>query len=419
MKKIILGYERYDPVTGEGKNFNGRLEPTTKKKDSKDVIINDFYERYYCTFISPETCSSEMYRKSHGSFFGDGISDFFIDRKQIDSIINKTYFYPIEILHMGAFIKCTSHISISHKVREDVINGKAYLIIRYLSEGDMSYYISEFNQLIKNLNLPKERILVFHGDLSIEKYKKCDFTYIPVNSFPFWLAPFKRDAVTSYNPDKLYLSYNRNPRAHRLVLTGLLLKADMIKHGIYSFCVSDKDTIKNINNNILSGILTDDEISFMSVSSGVSPDNLNLRTENPAVNIVEEHYETTFCSLVTETLDDTIFLTEKIYKPILMGHPFVVLGSKDTLSYLRKLGFKTFSNWWDESYDFTDNLVERCNKIVDIMVKLSKKDPKQLRLIRGLMKPILKHNQEVFNKIISDTRFGVDLELVKYIERLI
>ena len=32
-------------------------------------------------------------------------------------------------------------------------------------------------------------------------------------------------------------------------------------------------------------------------------------------------------------------------------HPFVMVSKKGTLKYLRDIGFKTFGDFWDESYD--------------------------------------------------------------------
>ena len=46
-----------------------------------------------------------------------------------------------------------------------------------------------------------------------------------------------------------------------------------------------------------------------------------------------------------------IFLTEKTWKPILMGKPFLFFGPSGGLEILKKEGFKTFEPFIDESYD--------------------------------------------------------------------
>lgn len=44
-------------------------------------------------------------------------------------------------------------------------------------------------------------------------------------------------------------------------------------------------------------------------------------------------------------------VSEKIYKPMAYYHPQIVYGSEGTLRYLKRNGFETWDNLWDESYD--------------------------------------------------------------------
>ena len=73
--------------------------------------------------------------------------------------------------------------------------------------------------------------------------------------------------------------------------------------------------------------------------------------------------------LVTETVagDDHhghVFLTEKTFKPILLKMGFVIAGRMGVLKKLRDLGFKTFSDYWDESYDTMDWWPDRRDALV-------------------------------------------------------
>lgn len=45
------------------------------------------------------------------------------------------------------------------------------------------------------------------------------------------------------------------------------------------------------------------------------------------------------------------FISEKVFKPIAWGMPFVILGNRLSLLKVRQLGFKTFDGLIDESYD--------------------------------------------------------------------
>ena len=53
----------------------------------------------------------------------------------------------------------------------------------------------------------------------------------------------------------------------------------------------------------------------------------------------------------TMTAGITFFPTEKIFRPIAGRRPFLVFGSIHFLNNLRGLGFRTYNECWDESYD--------------------------------------------------------------------
>lgn len=78
-------------------------------------------------------------------------------------------------------------------------------------------------------------------------------------------------------------------------------------------------------------------------------------------------YTDTWFSLVTETIFDYpyTFRTEKIYKPILMAHPFIVAANRGYLKDLRNAGFKTFGHLIDEHYDQIDCPHTRIERIID------------------------------------------------------
>lgn len=77
-------------------------------------------------------------------------------------------------------------------------------------------------------------------------------------------------------------------------------------------------------------------------------------------------YTDTWFSLVTETIYDYphTFRTEKIYKPILMAHPFVVAANRGYLRDLRAAGFQTFDSVIDENYDQIDCPSVRLERII-------------------------------------------------------
>ena len=118
-------------------------------------------------------------------------------------------------------------------------------------------------------------------------------------------------------------------------------------------------------------------------------------------NLDEDDYKRTFISIVTETLTDggTLFISEKTWKPIMVGHPFMVYGNQGTLAYLKSLGYRTFDRWIDESYDLEASFIKKGILITRELLKLKKYSVDELKNIRIEMRDICKHNQDLFNKL--------------------
>ena len=101
--------------------------------------------------------------------------------------------------------------------------------------------------------------------------------------------------------------------------------------------------------------------------------------------------------LVTETIatGHRQHLTEKTFKPIAMGMPFVTVASRHSLRYLRSYGFKTFGDIWDESYDDADDEV-RIEKIADLLESLDRLSQQEQQKLFQASLPIITHNWNHF-----------------------
>lgn len=90
-----------------------------------------------------------------------------------------------------------------------------------------------------------------------------------------------------------------------------------------------------------------------------------------------EWYDATPFSFVIEsTMDQNLmenggtpypFFTEKICKPFGFRHPFVIAGVQGILKWIRDLGFVTWDNLFDESYDDIPDWKDRCDQLVRIV----------------------------------------------------
>jgi len=89
-------------------------------------------------------------------------------------------------------------------------------------------------------------------------------------------------------------------------------------------------------------------------------------------DIFEKPYNDTACSIVSETNDNDyeVFMTEKIWKPIIAQQFFIVHGNYLYLQKLREMGFKTFNNYFEEVYDLNRHPGARINTIVDMCDRL-------------------------------------------------
>jgi hypothetical protein len=83
-------------------------------------------------------------------------------------------------------------------------------------------------------------------------------------------------------------------------------------------------------------------------------------------------YDDTYFSIVAETsatsdLDhrSCLLITEKTFKPIAFNHPFIIWGEPGSLQRLTELGFVTYNNLFDESYDQNADLATRLQQLVD------------------------------------------------------
>ena len=122
----------------------------------------------------------------------------------------------------------------------------------------------------------------------------------------------------------------------------------------------------------------------------------NMDVHETGVWPIEKYYKNIFCDVVTESrfAQPTPNYSEKVQQPMWYRKPFVLLAPPGTLKYLHDHGYKTFNDFWDESYDDCTNHEERLYKIFDIITYIESKTITELRDIYRDMKPILDHNRK-------------------------
>jgi len=106
-------------------------------------------------------------------------------------------------------------------------------------------------------------------------------------------------------------------------------------------------------------------------------------------------YNNTCYSIITETsiTSDYVFLTEKTAKPLVAKRLFVMFAGPGYLAHLRRLGFQTFSDVIDESYDLEPDNTTRWQMAFDQVEYLCSR-PQQMILEK--IRPVLEHNYNLF-----------------------
>jgi hypothetical protein len=134
--------------------------------------------------------------------------------------------------------------------------------------------------------------------------------------------------------------------------------------------------------------------------------------ERHPTKIQLQDYNDSHLEIVCETdsqSDEIFYPTEKIYKPISAGHPFMVLAPQYFLRSLRAKGFKTFNKIFDESYDEIADQHQRIDKICEILQQMNQKD------IKTSCRAITRHNQRrLFSMVVSS-----DLIFAKKLRKIV
>ena len=89
-------------------------------------------------------------------------------------------------------------------------------------------------------------------------------------------------------------------------------------------------------------------------------------------------------------------LTEKTFKPIALGMPFVLSAPAGSLQYLKQYGFKTFDSVWDEKYDVEPEDTMRVLRLTELLKKLDQQTEKEKNEMFKKCIPIIEHNWNHF-----------------------
>lgn len=321
---------------------------------------------------------------------------------------------------------------------QDMQDKKALLLIDQSVEGYHTLWLWEwFYKKCQEYNLDPSSIIYLTGDQSsTDSYNNwckihnpiSKLKIIPSTSLGMYIhkeyirnnLDIKFNNIIEYkssNYEKIYLydCINMRPRPQRILNFLHLLDSGLENFGNIS--ISDKnDWHSHINLSDLNFFkkykLSNDIISKL--DRAVTPrKTLHTNIVDPTAHyynyverILNDMYKNSWVSIVTESsyfeYENATFISEKTFKPIACMQPFIIVGTRGTLKYLRKLGYKTFHDYIDESYDELDD-TERFISIMNTIKKIQLIEDKVGWF--NSMKDIIEHNHKLFLSINSRKSF--------------
>ena len=351
---------------------------------------------------------------------------------------SKTNLYVIELMYGNKIDEIFKNLS---EQALTLLRNDIKLLVYFPYEGfELKLYENWFYKLHKGFidhNITCKKYFVFNNLYMEDHYKHFllentigeQFQFNKVFGFPYFQFEYYHTVKEQveeglpqvkvenlFNKDKDYLCLNSKIRAHRVFLVSELERREIEKNCYLSMMGStfkyDETTIE-FAKNVLSQYMKNSEMVSQPMIDGVrkyvddwkerlldsDANNLNDRVLDP------KYYESSFFSIVSETgMSHHLRLTEKPFRAIVNYHPYIIVGCHGTLTYLKSLGFETFPELFDESYDNEPDMAKRLLMVINEVEKFVNLTFEEKMSRYKMVHDKVLHNREVFfNKVAGDT----------------
>jgi hypothetical protein len=173
-------------------------------------------------------------------------------------------------------------------------------------------------------------------------------------------------------PDRKFLCLNRRMYNHKYQIIEELFKRELLGDTRFSW-VDNKHTQNFLNKKLVNHLKIDvNDFKSIQLEDDVMYGTELSTHEEYLYTINPNWYYKSRVNIITETFfnESEIHITEKTWKAIYLGVPFVISASKRHLKTLRDMGFKTFNSVINEDYDEM-NGKGKIKKIIDSAEELS------------------------------------------------
>lgn len=259
--------------------------------------------------------------------------------------------------------------------------------------------IKTFDTFLINENFHYVRdIESFQSTEKFEKYVIC----------PNYRYQSARELMVAYirgseYQDKSHLTYFHRPREERLLVDVPFeienqKEWDIISRGLKKM----REEVPYTLDTSCSMVVDQDLHPIPDMKEGA-----NQRSEKG----IRELYRRSFVALANETnfFSPCSEVSEKVITPIGVGRPFIVGGAAHSLRHLKDMGFKTFHEFWDESYDEEDDPDIRLKKIWRLLDWIYSLEQSELMELDERMRPVLAYNHHyLYHEFLNQESKRID-----------
>ncbi len=332
------------------------------------------------------------------------------------------FFNSESIINFNFELFITSEIL--HLIRHDE---KTFLVLCNAHEAFHDIVETIYLELIIKKNIPPQKIILLSESYDIDfEVKRISSKYnldvinvewtlifehgIQQYAYKNWYRLTSELGISQKTKfEKLFINLNRRWRPHRPMTVAMLFCRNLLDRGYVSLMKDVEgrnwenvyDWLRYIHrdNEELSLILDLRKSDIFNIPDlFVDAHDLNNNKAAQSKEI-DAFYKNSFLSIVSETnfytshgFNNSRFLSEKTFKPIMFQHPFFMFSVPQSLDVLKFLGYQTFEPFIDESYDEEHNDSIRMIKIINEIEKLSLMSHDNLLDLSKSMIPVLEFN---------------------------
>jgi hypothetical protein len=319
---------------------------------------------------------------------------------------------------LGFFDFAVDYFSLMPSSVLSALRQQTLQVLFYYHEGDNPGHIKKrLDTLCTQHNIPHNCYRVISGNSAADAVP--GFIYFPDHELLYWHR----------NQDVLPLPIHTQPRDYdftvlsrthkwwRATVMTDLLRNNLLKKSDWSYSTEHAvgESIEDNPIEIDTIDLRNDITQFLS-GAPYRCDNLTSAQHNDHHLLEPEHYTNSYCSIILETHFDAdgsggAFLTEKIFRAIKHGHPFVIVGCPGSLAVLRNLGYRTFDHAINNSYDTVTNNTERWIQCRSAIQQIRQQD---MHNWFESCRSDIEHNQQLF----SDSKYERLNTLLKRLQHI-